>query len=279
MARPSRPSPHKGDKSPRPRPAGQRRGPPDASVMPRLSIDLYGIHAVRDAILNPARTVRALYATPDMAAEMDVWVTEARRAGLKRPDIHMPPRAAFDAALPREAVHQGVGLACDALPEIDLDDILRNIDPNAPAVLVMLDQVTDPHNMGAILRSACAFGAAGVVVQRRHAPDLNALIAKTACGAVEHIPVAYETNLSRSIETLKDQGFTVFGLDERGADDLPDVRPPARCVIVLGAEGPGLRRLVREGCDRLVRLPTRPPIASLNVSNAAAVALYHFIVE
>lgn len=261
----------------RSRPDRRSEGPERGPTTPRLTIDLYGIHAVREAILNENREIRAIYAVPEQAEEVDSWVQTARRAKLKRPDVAMPPRAAFDNACGRDAVHQGVGVACDPLPETDLEDILRGLDPAARACFVMLDQVTDPHNLGAILRSACAFGATAMVVQRRHTPELNALVAKTACGAVEHLPVCYETNLSRSIDMLKDAGFTVLGLDERGDVDLPDLPAPDRSVLVLGAEGPGLRRLIREGCDRLVRLPTHAPIASLNVSNAAAVALYHLI--
>jgi 23S rRNA (guanosine2251-2'-O)-methyltransferase len=132
--------------------------------------------------------------------------------------------------------------------------------------------------MGAILRSACAFGAAGIIVQKRHAPELSGpaggIMAKTACGAMEHTPIAYETNLSRSIEALQEAGYFVYGLDERGEDMPRDT--PSKAVLVLGAEGEGLRHLVKEKCDVLVKLPTSGPIASLNVSNAAAVALYAF---
>ncbi|MCD8498112.1 MAG: RNA methyltransferase [Alphaproteobacteria bacterium] len=132
--------------------------------------------------------------------------------------------------------------------------------------------------MGAILRSACAFGANGIIVQKRHAPELHgpagAIIAKTACGAMEHTPIAYETNLSRSIEALQEAGYFVYGLDERGENmPSPGTFPP-RCVLVLGAEGDGLRHLVKEKCDVLIKLPTAGAIGSLNVSNAAAVALY-----
>ena len=242
--------------------------------LPKLTIDLYGHHAVREAILNENRYISSIYTTPDQADLVDEWVQLAQKAGVKRPGIHLPSRAAFDAACAPGAVHQGVGLSCDPLPDVDLDDVLRDLGPSAPAVLVMLDQVTDPHNFGAILRSASAFGAAAVVVQRRNAPDLTALVAKIACGAVDHIRVASETNLSRAIDMVKDHGFTVWGLDERGERTINDMPCPSRVMIVLGAEGDGLRRLVREGCDDLVRLPTQGAIASLNVSNAAAVALY-----
>ncbi len=273
---PTRPSSVRSDRAKR---GGDRARPENRTGalsprLPKIILDLYGHHAVREAILNPARVIRAIYATPDQADMVDGWVRLAEEQGLKRPGVHIPPRPAFDAACAPGAVHQGVGLATDSLPDVDLDDILRGLPDGVPAVLVMLDQVTDPHNFGAILRSSCAFGAAAVIVQRRNAPDLTALVAKIACGAVDHIAVAAETNLSRAIEVVKEHGFVVMGLDERG-DMVIGAAPIApRTMIVLGAEGDGLRRLIREHCDHLVRLPTQEPIASLNVSNAAAVTLY-----
>jgi 23S rRNA (guanosine2251-2'-O)-methyltransferase len=258
--------------------AGSRSEAPRPS-QPRLSLDLYGTHAVMAAINNPDRVMTAIYATDEHAPDLDAAVRAARKHGLKRPDIHIAPRTAFDASLPRDAVHQGVGATAEPLPELDVSDLLRRIGPDGHGVIVMLDQVTDPHNMGAIIRSACFFGAAGIVVQRRNAPEPNAVMAKAACGALDNLPIAYETNLSRTLEDLKDAGFFVLGLDERGEQVLSDVRPPERCVIVLGAEGPGMRRLIKDGCDQLLRLPTVGPIASLNVSNAAAVALYHLLAK
>lgn len=277
MARPpkNRPSPVPGGRR---TPSGGRGSPRgEGGPVPRLRIDLYGHHAVREAVLNPERVVTAIYAAEGAGDELLDHVTAVRRQGVKRPEVRLVSRAALDAALPKDAVHQGVGVTVEPLAEADLDDLLRALPNGAPAVMVMLDQVTDPHNMGAIIRSACAFGARGLVVQRRHAPEPNAVMAKAACGALEHLPIAYETNLSRAIEALKEAGFTVFGLDETGDIDLPDLAPPARSVLVLGAEGPGLRRLIREGCDQMVRLPTQAPIGSLNVSNAAAVALYQLL--
>jgi 23S rRNA (guanosine2251-2'-O)-methyltransferase len=140
---------------------------------------------------------------------------------------------------------------------------------------LMLDQVTDPHNVGAIISSACAFGAAGVVMQKKHAPALNGVLAKTACGAVEHVPVAFVTNLSRALEEFKEGGYFSYGLDERGEMDIGELgKKPGKCVLIMGAEGPGIRHLVKEHCDSLVRLPMHGPMPSINVSNAAAVALY-----
>lgn len=248
--------------------------PPAKASLPRVRIDLYGVHAVREAILNPDRNISHIYVTEETGEETLGWIAAARQKGIKRPEPECAPRAVFDANTPEGSVHQGLGLTCGPLPDIDLDDVCRSLSPDEKAVFIMLDQVNDPHNLGAIMRSACAFGARGVIVQSRHTPDINPLIAKVACGAAEHIPVLYETNLARALERLSDMGFVTYGFDERGDLDLQDVHPPARSVIVLGAEGAGLRRLVRESCAHLVRLPTLPPIGSLNVSNAAAIALY-----
>ena len=224
---------------------------------------LYGLHAVVEALANPERDVRALYVVDG------VKVPEQTRV-----DPVIVTRKDMDKMVPQGAVHQGIALDCGGLPEIGVEDLVIRHRDAQNSVLLMLDQVTDPHNVGAIIRSSAAFGADGVIMQRKHAPELTGVLAKIACGGVEHMPVAYETNLSRTIEALKEGGYFVYGLDERGEQVIGDIKPGGKSVIVLGAEGSGLRRLVAENCDALVKLPTQPPIASLNVSNAAAVALY-----
>ena len=198
---------------------------------------------------------------------------------------------------PQGAVHQGIVLECDPLEEMDIRDLVIRTNNESKQLYLMLDQVTDPHNVGAILRSASAFGAAGMIMQRKHSPNFDGVLAKTACGALEHMPVALETNLSRAIEVLKEEGFFIYGLSEHAEKMIGEVIPKSKaapekkpgpldtpmaqkpevgfkCVLVLGAEGSGMRRLVSEHCDELVKLPTQLPIESLNVSNAAAVALY-----
>ena len=155
-----------------------------------------------------------------------------------------------------------------------MQDLIIRSNNKDKTVLAILDQVTDPHNVGAILRSASAFGVDGVIMQKKHAPSLNGVLAKTACGAVEHIPVAKATNISRTVKELQDEGFYVMGLDEHTKKDIGDFSKTDKIVIILGSEGDGIRRLVKESCDELVRLPTQGAIASLNVSNAAAVAFY-----
>lgn len=235
---------------------------------------LYGFHAVREAWLNPLREVKALLLTDQSARGFDDQIAQARKLGLKRPAPTMMDKQKLENLLPKGAVHQGIALECSALPEVDLQDILVRVHQKPRSCIVMLDQVTDPHNVGAILRSASAFGLDGVVMQKKYAPMLDGVLAKTACGAVDHIPVAQVTNLARAMEDLKDAGYFVLGLSEHAPVSLGEVKPSEKCVIILGSEGEGMRRLLKENCDSLVRLPTGGAIASLNVSNAAAVCFF-----
>lgn len=237
---------------------------------PRLKADLFGMHAVREAWANPKRYVHNLYITERAMKEFEPYLkTEA-----KRPDPVIVTKDELDKIFSAGTVHQGIALSCQPLAEASITDIIIKGTQKPRSVVVMLDQVTDPHNIGAILRSACAFGADGVVMQSKHAPEMVGVLAKTACGAMEHIDVAYETNLSRALEKLQENHYTVIGLDEHSPKTFSQLPKYERVVIVLGAEGPGIRRLIREHCDVLVTLPTQKPINSLNVSNAAAVALY-----
>ncbi|BBK35694.1 hypothetical protein STAQ_07720 [Allostella sp. ATCC 35155] len=233
---------------------------------------LWGHHPVAAALANPARTCRRLLVTPESAPALAAALAAVPEA--RRPRTEPADRPAIDRLLPPGAVHQGVALAVEPLPVPDLDDLLDGLPAGAPATLVLLDQVTDPHNIGAVLRSAAAFGAAAVVLPDRHAPPVTGTLAKSASGAVEVVPLVRVINLARTIVQLQEAGFLCLGLAEEGQTALSAERPAERVAIALGAEGDGLRRLTRERCDRLVRLPTRPPIASLNVSNAAAVALF-----
>lgn len=247
------------------------------STAPKRRITVFGLHAVEAAILNPTRGLHAIYCTDSTENMAYDWVEKARSAGIKRPEPILLEKQNFDKLLPKDTVHQGIGLDAAPLSEVFLPDILNITVNKDKSVIVLLDQVTDPHNMGAIMRSACAFGADAVIVQSRHAPDLNGIVAKTACGAVEHLAVVYETNLARAIETLQENGYFVLALDERGQKTIAEADSYAKTVLVMGAEGAGLRPLVRDKCDVLVKLPTFGALSSLNVSNAAAVALYAVI--
>lgn len=244
----------------------QKREPRQNKANPRL---IYGVHAVTEALLNPKRSIQRVFATKNAKPAVEVILEEAATKDLKPQNIQIMDRDALDAMLPSGAVHQGMVIDAAPLEPLQLDHIIEK-----SKLFVILDQVTDPHNVGAILRSASAFGADGVIVQDRHAPDITGILAKIACGAVEHVPMLRATNLSRVIEELQDNGFTCIGFDEHGAMSLAEMTLPEKTVLVMGAEGDGLRRLIAEKCDVLVKLPTQGRIASLNVSNAAAIALY-----
>jgi 23S rRNA (guanosine2251-2'-O)-methyltransferase len=199
------------------------------------------------------------------------------RAALNRP-WRLPPerieRQRFGTFLTEDAVHQGVALLVEPLEAVALEDAIAASD----GPVLLLDQVTDPRNVGAILRSAAAFGAACVVLQDRHAPPETGALARAASGALDIVPVVREVNLSRAIASLQKSGFWVMGLTGDATRTLAEARPRDRRVaLVLGAEDTGLRRLQRETCDELVRLPITEAMESLNVAAAAAVALYEVI--
>ncbi|HZB91076.1 MAG TPA: 23S rRNA (guanosine(2251)-2'-O)-methyltransferase RlmB [Stellaceae bacterium] len=255
---------------PRPAPAGA--GP--APAQPRDPGPwLYGRHAVAAALANPARRVRRLIALAETAAELEALAAAAAALPATVPEVL--DRRDFEQLLPQGAVHQGMALAAEALPARDLDDVLDGISDAAPPhLIVLLDQVSDPHNVGAILRSAAAFAARAVVMPEHGAPPVTGALAKAASGALEAVPLIRVTNLARTLDRLKEAGFWCVGLEEGAARTLAETDPGERVALVLGAEGSGLRRLTRERCDLLARLPTRGEPASLNVSNAAAIALY-----
>ena len=188
-------------------------------------------------------------------------------------------RAEIEALLPPGAVHQGIALRVGALPAVSLGEALLGgaglcDNGGERRVAVALDRISDPHNLGAIMRSAAAFGACAAIVTERHAPPASGVVAKSASGALEKVPLVRVTNLARALNELKESGFWVVGLDPRAETPLAGAAPQGDAAIVLGAEGGGLRRLTAERCDALCHVPTAPGADSLNVSNAAAVALY-----
>jgi 23S rRNA (guanosine2251-2'-O)-methyltransferase len=225
---------------------------------------IWGWHAVIAAMENPRRgPARKLLATPEQARRLET------RFGRKA-QVELADNAAIARNLPAGAVHQGVALLAAPLDEVGLDDFAA-----APgAVLLMLDQVTDPQNVGAILRSAAAFGAKGLILQDRHAPRLSGALAKAAAGAVDVLPVARVVNLSRALETLETMGWRAVGLDGSAQRTLDEALDGGPVVLVLGSEGEGIRPLVAEHCDEMARIPMPGGFESLNVSAAAAVALY-----
>jgi 23S rRNA (guanosine2251-2'-O)-methyltransferase len=223
----------------------------------------WGRHAVAAALDNPRRKVLRAWTTREAADVLqfpkDVPVTLADVADLGR-------------LVPSDAPHQGVVIEVEPLEDVWIDDLL--VAASERAVLLVLDQVTDPHNVGAILRSAAAFGAVGLVTQDRHSPTESGVVAKAASGALERVSWARVVNLARTLEDIAQAGFWRIGLAGDAGTDLKEALGPPRVALVLGAEGPGLRHNTKEHCDALARLPISESIESLNVSNAAAVALY-----
>lgn len=243
---------------------GRRPGGRDREASPDGSVILYGWHTVTAAMANPRRRIRKLLRTENAA----------RRLADDRIELHVTPEIVrpdvIDARLGPDAVHQGLLAEAEPLDSPDIGDLPQE------GIVLVLDQITDPHNVGAILRSAAAFGVAGVIVTDRHTPSDTGTLAKSASGALEVVPLVRAVNLARTLDQLKEAGFWIYGLAETGDTRIGDLDLKGRTCIVLGAEGEGLRRLTTEKCDRLVTIPTSDALSALNVSNAAAVAAYEW---
>jgi len=231
----------------------------------RDHILIFGVHAVEAALSNPRRNIRRLCLTDNAERRLRGALT-----GRQITHERVLPRD-LDRRLGADVVHQGALVETEPLREPTLAEVAEGAGSRP---LLMLDQVTDPHNVGAVLRSAAVFGAGGLVMTRRHSPPLDGALAKSASGALEHVPLVLVQNLARAIADLRAQGVTVIGLDGEATQGLEDMAWPAGVALVLGAEGKGLRQLTRESCDRLARIATDGTFASLNVSNAAAIALH-----
>ncbi len=234
---------------------------------------LWGRRPVIAALANPARAIGAILHTPAAAEVLARALGDldpARRSGMPRPQPTGPVELAGQ--LPPGAVHQGLALRAVPLVQPSLASLLRG--GGDDRLLVVLDQVTDPRNVGAVMRSAAAFGAAAVVVQARHSPPPDGTLAKAASGALERLPLVSVTNISRALEQAADHGFWRVGLAGETGMTLSDAHLRGRTALVLGAEGGGLRRLTRTRCDQLVRISTEASFSSLNVSAAAAIALH-----
>ncbi|MDP3531785.1 MAG: 23S rRNA (guanosine(2251)-2'-O)-methyltransferase RlmB [Alphaproteobacteria bacterium] len=232
---------------------------------------IYGLHACKYALSNTKRIIQKVLLTTEI---YDTFMAEQLL-----PD-HIPYelRSGLEIAknLPPQAVHQGIAIQSKALAQPSLEEFLIEHENTENLCVVILDQVTDPHNIGAIMRTASAFGAHAIITTDRGTPPLTGTIAKSASGAVEFLPFIRVTNLARGLDMLKKIGFWVVGLDENGEKFLHEHDLKGKIGLLLGAEGPGLRRLSLESCDYLAKLPTVPPIGCLNVSNAAAIGLYEY---
>ena len=268
--------PRNSSRRPRERTAVRRRTHQEQRQQARPRRErLYGTHAVAAALANPGRRCHRLIGTQEGAALLTGRIDAralplAARALLEAPLI--VSRQDLAALLPEGAVHQGIVLETAPLPAVDLAAACGAAE--GARTVVVLDQVTDPQNVGAILRSAAAFAVAAVVVQERHSPQSAGALAKAASGALETVPLARVVNIARALIVLKGLGYWCLGLDPEASEPLAAVAVKAPLALVLGAEGQGMRRLTRERCDLTASIPMPGTMASLNVSNAAAIALY-----
>ncbi len=245
--------PTRGDRRPA---RWSRSGDADAAAI------LYGWHTVKAALDNPKRKFRRLYLTENAARRL----AEEGSAPRIAPEIVRPDDIAK--RLSADAVHNGLLAEVDALEAPPIEEL------PAEGIVVVLDQITDPHNVGAILRTAAAFSVAALVTTARHSPEATGALAKSASGALEYVPMVTVQNLARGLAALKERGFLLIGLDSEGETDLAAAAMRSPLALVFGAEGKGLRQLTKQTCDRVARLDLPGAITSLNVSNAAALALY-----
>jgi 23S rRNA (guanosine2251-2'-O)-methyltransferase len=243
------------------RPQGPR-GPRERHGEAAGDVVLYGWHTVTAALANPGRHIRRLLVTENALRRL----TDEGIALRVTPDVVRPD--ALAARLTPDAVHQGLLAEADPLPSHSIEDM------DTSGIVLVLDQITDPHNVGAILRTAAAFAVTAIVTTARHSPEATGVLAKSASGALELVPFVIVQNLARALTGLKERGFLTVGLDSGAPDDLSAIKLRAPVALVLGAEGKGLRQLTGETCDHLARLDLPGEIKSLNVSNAAALALY-----
>lgn len=234
----------------------------DRDSGPDGPVILYGWHTVSMALANPERQIRKLTLTENAARRLADENIETRVT----PEIVRPQE--IDRLLSPDAVHQGLLAEADPLPSPDIEDL------DQEGMVLVLDQITDPHNVGAILRSAAAFAVKAIVTTARHSPEATGVLAKAASGALELVPMVTVQNLARALTELNERGFQTVGLDSEGTEDLSNVTLREPLALVLGAEGKGLRQLTRETCSVVARLDMPGAIKSLNVSNAAVLSLY-----
>ncbi len=242
---------------------------------------IYGRHASLAAIGNPQRRLHRIVVASEHAPLVSAALTARRMTPLagKAGELPLPRPESTDtrtiaSLLPTGAVHQGFAVLSAPLPALHIDDLMAGLADSGEAVLVVLDQATDPRNVGAVLRAAAAFGVAGVLVQDRHAPTSTGALAKAASGALEAVPLVRVTNIARTLRALQDAGFWCTGFAGNGAVPIDAAALGRRVALVLGSEGDGLRRLVREACDELVHIPIATAVESLNLATASAIALY-----
>lgn len=236
---------------------------PDNKNQPLI---IYGRHAVLSALKNPKRKIQKLLITAENRAEIEKAAPSISFSIIDKKD--------FNKILPEDAVHQGFALYCARLESYDIADLVEMAEDKNRCCILILDQVTDPQNIGAIIRSCAAFNTLGLIVQDKNSPLESGAMDKAAAGTIEFVPIARVTNLSRAIEILKENGFWVMGMDGYAETTIDKINKEGKIAIVMGSEGKGMRRLVQENCDSSVKLPISPNVESLNVSTAAAITLY-----
>lgn len=227
---------------------------------------IYGRHAVLSALKNPQRLIHKLLITSENQAEIE-------HTAPNLPYIVADKRE-FARILGDEAVHQGFALFCSRLKTYDIADLIALSEQREQCHILILDQVTDPQNIGAIIRSCVAFDTLGLVMQDKNSPVESGAMDKAAAGTIEFLPIARVTNLNRAIESLKQAGFWIIGMDGYAEMTIDKINKSGKTAIIMGSEGKGMRRLVQENCDSSIKLPISPHVESLNVSTAAAIALY-----
>lgn len=227
----------------------------------------YGNHPCLAILNNPARTVYEVSYIHQKALEKFQLKTLSSSIKIRQVEKNW-----FDTKFGPEAVHQGIAVQCSPLPDFSTLDLANDTATNQ--LVILLDQVSDPHNIGAILRTAAAFNAKAIIMTERHAPNETAILAKSASGALELVPIIRFSNLAHAIQELKDIGFWIYGFAESGSTPLAQTTFSGKVALIMGAEGTGIRDLTRKNCDFLVHLETSDTFSTLNVSNAAAIAMY-----
>ena len=227
---------------------------------------LYGKHAVLAAIKNPHRKISKILCTKENFEEIKKIKPQI--------NIQVVERKEIDKLLPADAVHQGLAAFCNELPAVSIEELINISNQLENCHVLILDQVTDPQNIGAIIRSAVAFNTLALIVQDKNSPQETGSMAKASAGMIEHLPIIRVTNLSRTINQLKDAGFWTIGMDGYAKTSVSELKKGGKNAIIMGSEGKGMRRLVEENCDITIRLPMNEKVESLNVATAAAIVLY-----
>ncbi len=232
---------------------------------------LYGRHPVISAIANQQRLINTIFCTKENCEELKKTCLQAQR---DTNIIKIIDKKEIEQLLPRDSVHQGFAAKVQPLPEYSIEEICDLAQNQNDCHILILDQVTDPQNIGAIIRSCVAFNTLALIVQDKNSPAESGTMAKASAGMIEYLPICRVTNLSRAIEQLKQVGFWTIGMDGYATSTIGEIKKGGKNAIIMGSEGKGMRRLVEESCDITVRLPISPKVESLNVSTAAAIVLY-----